>query len=103
MPDQPNIEQTVDRGLAVVGETARESFNRLMSGDPTVLLDIATKYLLPATVALIAVFIGYLVAKFVARTISGPICKRIDETLGKFIGRVTFYTVLLSVVGVVCN
>jgi small conductance mechanosensitive channel len=103
MLEQPVIEETVDQGLAGVQETALRSINRLMNGDPTVVSELIVAYLLPASVALLAVFIGYLVAKYLSRIVSGPICKRIDETLGKFIGRVIFYGVLLTVMGTVLS
>lgn len=103
MLDKPVIEETVDQSLAGVQETAVRSLNRLISGDPTVVSELIVAYLLPASLALLAVFIGYLVAKYLSRIVSGPICKRIDETLGKFIGRVMFYGVLMSVLGVVLS
>jgi small conductance mechanosensitive channel len=103
MLEKPVIEETVDQSLAGVQETAMRSINRLMNGDPTVVSELIVAYLLPASVALLAVFVGYLVAKYLSRIVSGPICKRIDETLGKFIGRVMFYGVLLTVMGTVLN
>jgi len=101
MPDQPNIEQTVDQGLLAAKETALESFNRLLNGDPRVISELVMHYVAPASLALLAVFIGYLVAKYLARVVSGPVCKRVDETLGKFAGRVIFYGVMLAVMGLV--
>jgi len=76
---------------------------RLLNGDQTVVVDALIRYIVPASMSLLAVFVGYLAAKFLARVISGPICKRIDETLGRFIGRVVFYGVLASVLVMVLN
>ena len=59
--------------------------------------------LLMATVGLFVVFIGYLVAKFVSRMASGPVCSRIDETLGRFVGRMIFYAILFGVAGAVLS
>jgi small conductance mechanosensitive channel len=101
MPDQPAIEQTVDQGLQAIQATALGSFDRLIKGDHEVVSELVVKYAVPAVLAIIAVFMGYLVAKYLARVISGPVCKRVDETLGKFTGRVIFYGVMLAVLGLV--
>lgn len=90
-------------GLDGVLGPAVQTVQQLLHGDPTVLADVTIRYIFPASVALLAVFIGYLAAKYLARVISGPVCKRVDETLGKFIGRVVFYGVLLTVVASVLN
>ncbi|MGV3483607.1 MAG: mechanosensitive ion channel family protein [Planctomycetaceae bacterium] len=103
MPDQPIVEQTVDQSLRVAHTTAVESIDRALRGDPTIIADLAIGYLVPAALSLVAVFIGYLAAKYLARVVSGPICKRVDETLGKFVGRVVFYAVLLSAVAMVLS
>ncbi len=103
MSDQVQIEQVVDQGVAAAHTTVMEAIARLRQGDPAVLADLAIEYVLPAACALLAIFVGYLVAKYLSRIISAPICKRVDETLGKFIGRITFYGVLLSVTGYVLN
>lgn len=39
---------------------------------------------------------AYFVAKGVSRAISRSVCRRVDETLGKFLGRLSFYTVLIG-------
>ena len=75
--------------------------NALLSGDTAVISELAVRYLIPASVSLLAVFVGYMVAKYFSRVISTPVCKRVDETLGKFIGRIVFYGVLLTVIGTV--
>lgn len=52
-----------------------------------------------AAAGLAIVFVGYMVAKYVSRLVSSPICKRVDETLGRFVGKVIFYTLMLGIVG----
>ncbi len=96
-----NTASTTDLNL-VVGPVY-EQLKRLVNGDPTLVTQLLVEYVVPATAALLVMFIGYLVSKFLARVVSGPICKRVDETLGKFIGRVTFYGTLGSVGAVVLN
>jgi small conductance mechanosensitive channel len=51
----------------------------------------------------LAIFIGYLFASYLSRVASGSVCRRVDQTLGKFIGKVIFYGVLLGVVGAVLS
>ena len=103
MSDPPAIGKTVDLGFDVVHVAARTSIDRLMKGDHTVVSELAVNYLIPASLALVAIFIGYLAAKYLARIASGPVCTRVDETLGKFIGRFIFYGTMISVLAGVLN
>lgn len=77
---------------------AAEMINRV---DFDYAVEYATVHLGPkllyAMAGLTVIFIGYLVAKYVSRLISHPVCSRVDETLGKFVGRMAFYGILLSV------
>ncbi len=70
-------------------------------------LEFATVHLGPrilyAFLGLVVLFIGYLAAKYLSRVISKPVCRRVDETLGKFVGRVVFYCVMLAVGGAVLS
>ena len=47
-------------------------------------------------VALSLLFASYFVAKMASRTIADGVCRRVDETLGKFLGRISFYSLLIS-------
>lgn len=60
-------------------------------------------YSLKAAGGLLVIFIGYLVAKYVSRIASRPICNRVDETLGKFLGKAIFYCIMLGVAGAVMS
>ncbi len=53
------------------------------------------KLIVPATTAVLMLIVTYFVAKLVARWLSTAVCKRVDETLGKFVGRLTFYAVMI--------
>lgn len=103
MPNAQLAEPSVDAALELNQESALGSLDRMLSGDPTMLTSLAIQYVVSACLALIAVLVGYLAATYLARIISGPVCKRVDETLGKFIGRTVFYAVMLSVFGVVLS
>lgn len=55
-------------------------------------------------VALGLLLVSYFLAKLVSRYIAGGICRRVDETLGKFVGRLSFYTVIVaSSLGILAN
>ena len=87
----PVVEQATDEAL----------------GDLHFLVQFASEHLGPkvlyAAIGLIVLFIGYFAAKYLARVISNPVCRRVDETLGKFVGRVIFYGVMLAVGGAVLS
>lgn len=98
-------------GLGVVNDppSLSEATSALISsmtnGDFSGLTGYAMTYLGPAIlsagIGLFVVFLGYLVAKYLMRVISTPVCRRVDETLGKFVGKVVFYAVMAGVVGAV--
>ncbi len=92
-------ELPINQTLEVVSTKAQQAVMDLLRGDVTGVVELASTYLIPAALALLAIFIGYLVANYVSRIISHPVCRRVDETLGKFVGRVVFYSILISVVG----
>jgi small conductance mechanosensitive channel len=87
-----------DQGIS---EATHQAVSQLIDGDVTGLSHYATTQLGPALLAagigLGTIFIGYLVAKYVSDLISRPICQRVDETLGKFVGRMVFYCVTLGI------
>jgi len=85
------------------GEATQQFINEVTQGDMSGVVQYATLHLVPqlllAAVGLGVIFIGYLVASYLSRIISKPVCQRVDETLGKFVGKVVFYCVLAAVVG----
>lgn len=56
---------------------------------------LIVKILIPAGLTLLAVIVAYLVAKMVARWVANSLCKRVDQTFGRFAGKFTFYTLFL--------
>lgn len=93
----------IDSTITHVQKTASESFNRLADGDFTVIAELGSQYVLPGAVALGVMFVGYMVAKYLSRAISRPVCRQVDETLGKFIDRIIFYVVMGGVTALVMN
>ena len=99
----PLSEQQIDSTIDQATHTAKQSFQRLAEGDFDVLVELGKDYVLPGAIALGVIFVGYLIAKYLSRVASRPICQRVDVTLGKFIDKVIFYAVLGTVVAVVMN
>lgn len=90
-----------------IGEATGRAIGELSRGNVAYLTEYATEHLGPALLfalaGLFVVFIGYLFASYCARVISKPVCSRVDETLGRFVGRVVFYGIMLSVIGAVLS
>ncbi|WRQ53811.1 mechanosensitive ion channel domain-containing protein [Roseiconus lacunae] len=56
-----------------------------------------------AAMGLVAIFCGYFIARYLSRVISNPICRRVDETLGRFVGNAIFYSVMLGLLTMVAS
>lgn len=82
---------------SVIAQEAKSTIVRAISGDTDAMLKLGTRYLLPAVLALIALMIGYLMASFVGRVVGTAFARKIDITLGKFIGKVLKNIVLVMV------
>ena len=100
-PDAPSIAQM---DFSTATETV---FASGTAGDFGGVRDYAIHHLGPAVamagLGLAVVFVGYLVAKYLSRIVSGPICKKVDETLGRFVGKAIFYSIMAGVVGAVLS
>jgi len=94
------MEQTSEPATTgLISESAIQTLRRAVQGDTEAVWELAAGYLIPAVLAILAIFVGYLVARYLSRIASGPVCRRVDQTLGKFIGKVIFYAVMLGVTG----
>ncbi|WP_153555499.1 mechanosensitive ion channel family protein [Roseimaritima sediminicola] len=71
--------------------------NQLRQLDAAQIHTAITEYVLPALAALAVILVGYFVAKLAARVISTPVIRRVDETLGRFVGKFVFYGVLAGI------
>lgn len=77
-------------------QTLTDSFTSLKNGDVTRgLTTLIQEMVIPATIGLLSLILVYFVAKMIARRVSTVICRRVDETLGKFIGKVLFYSIII--------
>ena len=50
--------------------------------------------IVPAVIALVTIVALYFVAKLLSRWTATAVCKRVDETLGKFAGRLVYYGIM---------
>ncbi|WP_146457150.1 mechanosensitive ion channel family protein [Rubripirellula tenax] len=90
-----------------IAKATEDTFAKVSNGDFEALTQYATDHLAPAlgyaAVGLGVIFVGYFVAKYIAGVISRPVCRRVDETLGRFIGKIVFYCIMLGVTGAVLS
>ncbi len=99
---------TQEKAGALVDEVSKQLENdvanvveQAANGDFSSMLPLVEKYLLPIGLALLTVLVGYFIAIFVARLASGPITKRVDETIGKFVRKLIFYSIMIfTILGV---
>ncbi len=51
-------------------------------------------FLVPAVIAIVTIVVLYFVAQLLSRWTAAAVCKRVDETLGKFAGRLVYYGIM---------
>jgi len=77
--------------LETIQPTIMQQLEGLMRGEVS---PLAVEALIKGGTALLAVIVAYFFAKLLARWVSAGMCKRVDVTLGKFAGKITFYSVI---------
>lgn len=81
-------------------ETAGEAVDALTSGDLATATErtgeLFTTYGIPAITVIVVVIVAYFIAAFLARISSAPVRQRVDETLGRFVGKLVFYLIMVS-------
>ena len=101
------MSDTTEIAAPEIAGATEATLNKLTSGDLSAVgpyvIDHLGPFLMMAGAGLMVVFVGYMFAKYVSRIASQPICKRVDETLGKFVGKAIFYAIMLGVVGAVMS
>ncbi|TWU33834.1 mechanosensitive ion channel family protein [Novipirellula artificiosorum] len=99
--DSPEAAESVVKQAAEdAKETTAEAVDALKSGDLTTAAkksgELFTRYGIPAITVLVVLIVAFFVATFLARICSAPLKKGVDETLGKFVGKLVFYLVMVS-------
>lgn len=98
--DEPNstVATKAAEATPVVVSGAMEAFNELINGDISAgTMALLLKVIVPATTAILLLIVTYFAARLVSRWIANFICNRVDQTLGRFAGKVAFYAIMTLV------
>ncbi len=94
---EPTPADAIDVSLQTLGEQLRTA----ATGDFDAILGLTLSYAVPAMLLLLALLAAYFVGKFLSRLVSKPISDRVDVTLGRFLGKLVFWIVMVgSILGV---
>jgi small conductance mechanosensitive channel len=78
-----------------ISQWLNDAFGGLARGE---LNEASTKLLfsviVPAMIAIVTIIALYFIAKLLSRWTAVAVCKRVDETLGKFAGRLVYYGIM---------
>jgi len=81
-----------------------ENKTSLIDGEslkPSVIWSLVEQYALPALLALLVLVVAYFIGKFLGRTASSTVSSRVDMTLGRFVDKLIFYSIMVfAVLGV---
>ena len=95
--DSSETAKQLDDAAGQVNSDFQEAVEGLQNGDFGPLWVLLDGYVWPAIQVILLLIVGYMVAKFVSRVVSHPIRSRVDETLGKFVGKLAYYAIMISV------
>lgn len=90
-------EKAMEGATSQVSERVGEAVQGVAQGDFTGALDLLKEYIVPIGSAVLFLLVGYMLAKFVSRIASAPVRKRVDETVGRFVGKLVFYSIMVFV------
>lgn len=91
-------EQIINNAATKAKADAIQAIDGLSSGDVTAVWPLIENYAIPAASALLILVVGYFVSTFAARICSKPVCAKVDETFGKFVGKLVFYALMVFVI-----
>jgi small conductance mechanosensitive channel len=94
---QPPRAQAVEQ-IAEIGAGLVEKLQSAAQGDRAATQALINDYLVPAAMALILIFVGYLLASFVGRVVAATVSRRVDRTIGRFSGKISHYSIMALVV-----
>ena len=95
-PANADPESLINEKTGVLARDVTDAAQGVLRGDLAGLRNLLAEYAVPAISALLILIVGYFVASFLARIISTPIRKRVDETLGRFTSKLVFYAIMVS-------
>ena len=85
---QPPLPQPISQWL-------NDAFFGLARGEPNeASAKLLFSVIVPALIAIVTIIALYFIAKLLSRWTATAVCKRVDETLGKFAGRLVYYGIM---------
>ncbi len=95
--DAPDAQQQVESVATKASRDVSDALQGLKDGDFQKAWPLLQGYVMPAVEVLLLLIVAYMAARFISRIVSTPVRKRVDETLGRFIGNVAYYAIMISV------
>lgn len=92
-----NSEQDLNSLTNEASQRLQNLGNGLTRGevDTESLMFLVTKFVVPTIVVLLALLVAYLIGSFLRRIIAKGVGSRVDETLGKFLGKLVFWAIMV--------
>lgn len=59
-------------------------------------IGLVSKVLIPSVLGILALLAAYFIAKLISKRVASVLCAKIDETLGRFLGKTVFYGILIT-------
>lgn len=85
-----------------IGDRLKHSVESISGGEVSEgVASLVSDLLFPALSGLLALVAAYFFAKLVSRWLAMMVCRRIDETLGRFVSNLAFYSIILVVATIV--
>ena len=88
----PSTNGTADAPLEPVSDLV----DRSLRLDTTAMIELGVRFGLPALLVLIVLVAAYFIGSFLGRTVSAPVTRKVDPTLGKFAGKLIFWVVMIG-------
>ncbi len=93
---QTEVDTGSGSAAGTASETLADSFSALIPGEITAAsADWIVGFLVRAATALLMLIVAYFAARLASRWVATAMCSRLDQTLGKFAGKFTFYTIFM--------
>jgi small conductance mechanosensitive channel len=93
---EPTTQATHAAAQPNIIEKMTKTFQAFRHGDFAMgTSDLLQQIIIPAAGGLLGLLAVYFISKLISRRIAAIICRRVDETLGKFIGKIFFYGLMI--------
>ncbi len=99
---EPTTAEQAETALKQTGtevtERVSEAFDGLTHGDISSSLVLVEDYVVPIVVSVLILIVGLIVASFISKAAGAPIRKRVDETVGRFVSKLVFYSLMVFLI-----